>query len=130
LFYHYHPNYAKETVLSVVAKEAFSQDDKKQYPTYVSGWVWDYTGRFVCYPPFEWNKEMDSWVCKIDIARVKRDKVMPFIRPLYGGAAFLLCIPVDIVGILYSIGEMIISPKRPEAMFVPNLAHSIENEDY
>ena len=130
MFYHFHPNYDQKAVLSVVAKQSFTKDDMKQYPTYVSGWVWDYLGTFICYPPYEWKDKLDSWNCRINIKRVKRNKVMPFIRPLYGGAAFLLCIPVDIIGIFYSIGEMVISPRRPEAMFVPNLAHSIENEDY
>jgi hypothetical protein len=132
LFYHYHPNYDQKTVLSVVSKESFNQNDMKKYPTYVSGWVWDYRGTFICYPPYEWKDKIKSWNCKIDIARVERNKVMPYIRPIYGSVAFLLCIPLDVIGIIYTAGEMVISPRRIEAMFVPNLAGSIgsEEDDY
>ena len=111
LFYHYHPNYDNKTILSEVAKKAFTENETREYPTYILGWVDDSQGTFICHPPYGWEN-IDSWDCRVDISRVERSKVMPFIRPLYGVPATIICIPVDIIFTLYSIGETIFSPRH------------------
>ena len=124
MFYHYHPGYDKNAVLSTVSKQSFSKSDLKEYPCYISGWVRDYEGTFICYPPYDWAN-VDSWNCKIDVQRFERSKVMPFMRPLYAIPLAVLCLPIDIAGGGFTLLEMLISPRRPEALSYPNFVEEL-----
>jgi hypothetical protein len=112
MFYHYIPNDKndKKGILYAVSKKSFNENEMEEYPTYVSGWA-NSQGNFICYPPYEWGN-IDPWYCTVDISRVERSNIMPFIRPLYAVPAAIIFIPVDIIFTLYSIGETIISPRH------------------
>ncbi|MDY6990755.1 MAG: hypothetical protein SWQ30_22160 [Thermodesulfobacteriota bacterium] len=124
MFYHYHPSYDTEAVLSTVSKQGFSESDLREYPYYLSGWIWDYCGTFICYGPYDWT-HVDSWNCEIDVKRRERSKVMPFIRPLYAIPLAVLCLPVDVAGGGFSLLQMLISPRRPGALWYPNLVEEL-----
>jgi hypothetical protein len=132
LFYYYYPYDTKDkkTVLSEVAKKIFSENGMEEYPTYIFGWVWDSQGTFICYPPYGWEN-INSWNCTVDISRVERSKVMPFIRPIYGVPATIICIPADIIMTLYTAGEALFISRRPETILYWNIAEYISgrNED-
>ncbi len=96
-------------------------------PILCGGMFFEYRKIFI-YLPRDASSEgcgNKSWEGEISVNRVRRSETMFWIRQLYGIPAAIACVPADVIMCVYTPFEMILLPRRIEAMAYLNLSDMI-----
>ena len=118
LFLNYHPGYDREAaILYLRGSEATNRC--------LMGFIWEKESQ-LCLNPVIDDGVKQEWYCDIIFRRVIRSRTMAFIRPIYGIPISILCLPVDVVGIIWTgVYGLCNSRAAIECGWYPNLAEQL-----
>ncbi len=118
LFFNFHPGYDK-------AAAQLQLTGSSETNMCLMGFIWEKEGK-LCLSPLALDEKGREWYCNILLNRTARSKTMTIVRPTYGIPASILCLSVDIVGIVWTGVSLVINgDSAMESGWYPNLCETL-----